>query len=78
MGVKMLNKYLKEYCKKGIKEIPLTNMRHKRIAIDMSISYINLRVMTLCLKTCSKCWKCLGKIILYPFISLMVLLLRRK
>lgn len=37
MGVKMLNKYLKEYCKRGIKEIPLSNMRHKRIAIDMSI-----------------------------------------
>jgi flap endonuclease-1 len=37
MGVKMLNKYLKEYSKGGIKEIPLSNMRHKRIAIDTSI-----------------------------------------
>ena len=37
MGVKMLNKYLKEHCKQGIKEIPLSNMRDKRIAIDMSI-----------------------------------------
>ena len=33
----MLNKYLKEYCREGIKEIPLSNLRHKRIAIDMSI-----------------------------------------
>lgn len=37
MGVKMLNKYLKEYCNKGIKNIPLSNLRNKRIAIDMSI-----------------------------------------
>jgi flap endonuclease-1 len=37
MGVKMLNKYFKEHCQNGIKDIPLSNMRHKRIAIDVSI-----------------------------------------
>jgi flap endonuclease-1 len=37
MGVKMLNKYLKEFTPRGIKQIPLSNLRNKKIAIDVSI-----------------------------------------
>lgn len=37
MGVRMLNKYLKEYSSNAIKEITLNGMKGKKIAIDISI-----------------------------------------
>lgn len=43
MGVRMLNRYLKEYCPGAIKEIPLSNLKNKRIAIDVSIFLYQFR-----------------------------------
>ena len=37
MGVRMLNKYLREYASDAIKEITLNDLRNKKIAIDISI-----------------------------------------
>lgn len=37
MGVRMLNKYLKEYSSDAIKEITLNDLRKKKIVIDISI-----------------------------------------
>ena len=37
MGVRMLNKYLKEFCPCAIKKIPISNLGNKKIAIDVSI-----------------------------------------
>jgi len=37
MGVRMLNKYLKEYSSGAIKEITLNDLKNKKIAVDISI-----------------------------------------
>lgn len=37
MGVRMLNKYLREYASEGIKEVTLNHLKNKKIAIDISI-----------------------------------------
>lgn len=37
MGVRMLNRYIREYSPKSFTKIPLSNLRGKKIAIDISI-----------------------------------------
>lgn len=37
MGIKNLNRYLKKYCKCGIKNIQIGDMKNKTIVIDTSI-----------------------------------------
>ena len=43
MGVRMLNKYLKEYSSDAIKEITLNDLRNRKIAIDISIFFVPIQ-----------------------------------
>jgi flap endonuclease-1 len=37
MGIKFLNRYLKNHCSRGIQSIPIEKLRHKTVVVDTSI-----------------------------------------